>query len=784
MRLNAILILALLLPGLGFSLTHTVKLDGSGDFTNIQAALDASAQGDSVLAYPGRYYENLIIPTDHISLISLEAITNEQAYIDSTIIDGNRISTVILVGLNRQNIRIRGLSIVNSKGNGIGIGQSSVDVTNCKITDCLASNGAGIYIGGSTVTLSGVEIFGNYAVNMGGGIYASAPTGYVNNITFDPVNRCSIYNNRSGAGQDIYMQHAISDLNVYLDTFSVAVPTTYYAIYIPEGLQDHQMHFDILNAHHQEIDSDLYVSPDGDDANDGLSPATALKTIHEGIYRIAADSLSQNTVHLLPGTYSRTANSQVFPIALKSWVIVQGSGIDNTDVVGELHPLITVGTNPHNDVFMSNYQNVVSLSNMAISTLNSSNDTAVFGNSFGSLNLSQIYVSNVNPVDLSAIWLYLSSDYDSVWDNVIIENIVTPDMGLVYIGGSMSGRISNCKFRNAVSTYTSASVWADPLVSFTGDRNLTFEKCEFSNLTMYDDNSYAIGLGGVQYPQQQNNFRFMNCLFSNNSSQGGVMLVGSSNNPNINFTNCTFAGNESDTYTLMVNGNVNITNCIFDNDTPYQIKVNPYTNILGPTTLNIDYSCIKDGISGIQQASGNTVNFLPTSISSDPLFAEGPDIHDPLYYSLSELSPCIDTGTPDSTGLDLPPYDLAGNWRIWNGRIDMGCFEFGSEPWVDNDDPVIPVQEQVHLLQNYPNPFNPSTTISYSLPRASEIRLSVYNLKGQLVRTLVDGLKPSGAHQIVWDGEDRLGNSVSSGVYFIRLQSEGKVLTHKALMLK
>jgi pectin methylesterase-like acyl-CoA thioesterase len=158
-----------MLPGLAFSVTHTVKLDGSGDFTAIQAALDASAQGDTVLAYPGRYYENLTIPTDHISLISLEAITNEEAYIDSTIIDGNRISSVIIVGFNRQNISIRGLSLVNSKGNGLGIAQSSVTVTNCRITDCLASNGAGIYIGGSTVTLSGVEIFGNYAVNFGGG---------------------------------------------------------------------------------------------------------------------------------------------------------------------------------------------------------------------------------------------------------------------------------------------------------------------------------------------------------------------------------------------------------------------------------------------------------------------------------------------------------------------------------------------------------------------------------------------------------------------------------------
>ena len=77
MHLHALVILALLLPGLIFSLTHTVKLDGSGDFTSIQAALNASIQGDTVLVYPGRYFENVVIQTNGISLISLEALSSD-----------------------------------------------------------------------------------------------------------------------------------------------------------------------------------------------------------------------------------------------------------------------------------------------------------------------------------------------------------------------------------------------------------------------------------------------------------------------------------------------------------------------------------------------------------------------------------------------------------------------------------------------------------------------------------------------------------------------------------
>jgi hypothetical protein len=620
------------------------------------------------------------------------------------------------------------------------------------------------------------------------------------------VNRCSIYNNRSGSGQDIFIQNADSDLNVYLDTFSVAVPTTYYTIYKSEGLADYQMHFDILNAHHQEIDSDLYVSPNGDDANDGLSPSSALRTIHEGIYRIAADSLSQYTVHLLPGTYSRTANNQVFPIALKSWVIVQGSGMDTTEVVGEPHPLIPTGYGSADATFMTYLEPVLSLSDLSITTTNTENGNAIICFLKGSMNLSNIRIHDVNPDYVASVLLWLDNEHDCVWNNVIVENEITQHGGLVDVEGKISGRFSNCKFRNATSTYTSGSVWAYPLVLFRGDRNLTFENCEFSNLTMTDDNSYAIAFGGVQYPQQQNNFSFINCLFSNNSSQGGVVLVGSSNSPNMDFTNCTFAGNESNTYTLMTNGNVNITNSIFDNDTPYQIRVNPMDGN-ETTTLNIDYSCIKDGLAGILQAPGNTVNFLPTSTSSNPLFAGGPDIHDPLYYSLSGSSPCMNAGTPDITGLDLLPYDLAGNWRVWNGRIDMGCFEYGSEPYVDNDDPELPAPPEGIALALYPNPFlytsrNGGAFIEFTLPRKpiSQPLIEIFNVRGQKVRTiqagdsygslvrkagLSDNLNKQGEfYSTVWNGKGDNNKPLASGTYLIRVTADSMTASKKITLMK
>ena len=87
-------------------------------------------------------------------------------------------------------------------------------------------------------------------------------------------------------------------------------------------------------------------------------------------------------------------------------------------------------------------------------------------------------------------------------------------------------------------------------------------------------------------------------------------------------------------------------------------------------------------------------------------------------------------------------------------------------------------------ISNYPNPFNPSTTINYNIPKDGDVKLNIYNLKGQLVKTLVSESKKSGSYKITWNGDDQAGNRVSSGLYFTRIESNGKTLTNKMLMLK
>ncbi len=88
------------------------------------------------------------------------------------------------------------------------------------------------------------------------------------------------------------------------------------------------------------------------------------------------------------------------------------------------------------------------------------------------------------------------------------------------------------------------------------------------------------------------------------------------------------------------------------------------------------------------------------------------------------------------------------------------------------------------LSQNYPNPFNPTTSISFGLPTASEVRLEVFNLLGQRVRTLVNGDMEAGYKTVVWDGKDESGKAVSSGIYLYKLSATGFEKSQKMLLLK
>jgi len=146
-------------------------------------------------------------------------------------------------------------------------------------------------------------------------------------------------------------------------------------------------------------------------------------------------------------------------------------------------------------------------------------------------------------------------------------------------------------------------------------------------------------------------------------------------------------------------------------------------------------------------------------------------------------------------------------WMAWGSRTEHGvapkCWDMTQNNWVGlsfwivtdsmmkiegtaspTSVDITPATSSLVLNPNYPNPFNPSTTISFSLSKASQTRLEIYNLKGQKVKTLCNASLNSGEHQYIWNGTDEQGRKAGSGVYFYKLTAGSQSVMKKMIMMK
>jgi hypothetical protein len=171
---------------------------------------------------------------------------------------------------------------------------------------------------------------------------------------------------------------------------------------------------------------------------------------------------------------------------------------------------------------------------------------------------------------------------------------------------------------------------------------------------------------------------------------------------------------------------------------------------------------------------------------------------DPQYFLVMHKP--YDSPASQWVHIQLPgtnrEYDLAGldsdTWyqlkvaSIYNPGPDEVYLE--SETYLANlsypagsDDIIQPVLEK---LRNYPNPFNPGTTIDFELKKSCRVELSLYDVRGRMVRSLYNSVLPIGVHSLFWDGTNRQGTSCSSGIYFLRLSTGSETIIRKMLLLK
>jgi len=134
----------------------------------------------------------------------------------------------------------------------------------------------------------------------------------------------------------------------------------------------------------------------------------------------------------------------------------------------------------------------------------------------------------------------------------------------------------------------------------------------------------------------------------------------------------------------------------------------------------------------------------------------------------------------------------SGERRYVDDEVDFGQSYLYTLIVVGNDDSELAsesisiktIAPNIVLYQNHPNPFNPTTTISFQLPKKSHVNLSIYDVTGRCIITLLNDVMGVGIKEVVWNGKDVQGNSIGTGVYFYSLKTGNKVLTRKMVLLK
>ncbi len=341
--LSLVFIFSFFSSSLVLSDTIIVDTTGTGNYTTIQEGINAAIDGDTVLVYPGIYYENINFIGKNITVASLYIITEADSFIHQTIIDGNQNGSVVqIVSGENENTILCGFTIQNGLGSlligtgnyagGIGIMDSNPKIKKCIIKNNTARSGGGVFCFNAQILLAGVTIFNNHAFNCGGGIILTEGS----SINFNTEMLCNIYLNYSGKGCDFHKTWACPPATIVVDTFTVMNPDSYFITSIDiYGYPVNDITLNISNAKIEPINQDLYVNPDGDNNNSGLTPEEPLRMIAFALTKIASDSLHPNTIHIADGVYSPSNNDEKFPLNLRSYVNLMGESRENTVLDGD-----------------------------------------------------------------------------------------------------------------------------------------------------------------------------------------------------------------------------------------------------------------------------------------------------------------------------------------------------------------------------------------------------------------------------------------------------------------
>ncbi len=160
-----------------------------------------------------------------------------------------------------------------------------------------------------------------------------------------------------------------------------------------------------------------------------------------------------------------------------------------------------------------------------------------------------------------------------------------------------------------------------------------------------------------------------------------------------------------------------------------------------------------------------------------------------------DIEPVFSTATPENNSeflISIDPSGLTGGmhaagFTVYSShanQMESKYISVSLDYTTDVSDGESGLPNKFALYQNFPNPFNPSTRIKYDLKQETNIKLKIFNILGQKVRSLVNDVQPAGRYNVTWDGTDDSGKLVSSGIYLYRIFADDFISTKKLILLK
>lgn len=736
-----------------------VDINGGGNCTSIQLAIDSCVDGDTIVVCPGRYFENINYMGKTLRIGSLAMTNGNPEFIHSTIIDGNQTGSCVIVNQGEEyGTTLWGFTLCNGSGTpdpcwinggGVYVSESSLNIAYCIIENNTAEFGGGLCIVQCDVNLVGSTIRNNDAKIQGGGILCAGNDGQL----FSTKTRCNVYDNFAPVGLDIFNSLYTGDaIDVKVDTFTVLNPKTYEFFQAGSSYaQDYSnSEIDIWHPKYERVREDLYVSPLGSDENSGLTINDPLQTINQALHVITADEENPLTIHLASGIYSTLLNNQKFPISLRAYVSIEGVSTENTIMdLGIEHQGFSIDIFSDRDYALKNF----TVRNVLVTNADCFYHSAMYSPNWY-LSDGHVLLENINFIDNQVMQLIFICTMNITFRNVNFYNNYFGSCCELVHGGFYSNNMDvvalfeNCRFENNPGGHIFFEGNNNPQ---TVDCSINFVDCDFFNCDRFYYDAYS-SVGVCVNCRDLDKVNIINSTFGDNDCEGEYLY-------------------NAPIYLSSIDDINIVNNIIYGNNTDYSLL------ITGADYINVHHNIIENGFDGLFGSAPQLIWDYDTVYDLDPIYLYEPDYFHQLHFS----SPAIEMGTLDlPEGIVLPEYDLAGNDRIMGYAIDLGAYEF--IPWgVDNDEILPSVANDLII---YPNPFvlgkSRSNEIKFlwnSESVISDPEFDIYNIKGQKVKSLTECNEiQTGRFEASWDMTDINGAEVGTGIYFICLKTFGNVL--------